>query len=171
MLPNNKTLDNFQLSTNLLADLYKDSLVMLDIPQESTPLLNEKKSDLLGGYQSKILLLVSSIDVPYLQDDELQLLTNMLNACKLSLVDVGILNVHHLENKDWYQIIEHHAPQKAIVFGEIAALGMPKSAKYQVLDQAEFQWINSISLTDLNQNPAEKKELWFALKKMFNITP
>jgi hypothetical protein len=48
---------------------------------------------------------------------------------------------------------------------------MPKSAKYQVLDQAEFQWINSISLSDLNQNPGEKKELWFALKKMFNITP
>ena len=171
MLPNNKTLDNFQLSTNLLADLYKDSLVMLDIPQESTLLLNEKKSDLLGGYQSKILLLVSSIDVPYLQDDELQLLTNMLNACKLSLVDVGILNVHHLENKDWYQIIEHHAPQKAIVFGELDAVGIPNDAKYQVLDQPEFQWIQSISLTDLNQNPAEKKELWFALKKMFNITP
>ncbi len=171
MLPNNKTLDNFQLSTNLLADLYKDSLVMLDIPQESTPLLNEKKSDLLGGYQSKILLMVYSTDVPYLQDDELQLLTNMLNACKLSLVDVGILNVHHMENKDWAIIIEQHAPEKAIVFGEIAELKIPNDVKYQVLEHASFQWINSISLSGLNQNPGEKKELWFALKKMFNITP
>jgi DNA polymerase III psi subunit len=144
---------------------------MLDIPQESTPLLNEKKSDLLGGYQSKILLLVSSIDVPYLQDDELQLLTNMLNACKLSLVDVGILNVHHLENKNWSSIIEQHAPEKAIVFGEITEIGMPNKPKYQFLEQASLQWIHSISLSDLNQNPAEKKELWFALKKMFNITP
>lgn len=170
MLPNNKTLDNFQLSTNLLVDLYKDSLVMLDIPQESTLLLKEKKSDLLGGYQSKILLLLSSSDVPYLQDDELQLLTNMLNACKLSLVDVGILNVHHIENKDWSCIIEQHTPDKAIVFGEIEGLSIPNEAKYQVLNQGEFQWTRSLSLTDLNQNPAEKKELWFALKNMFNIT-
>lgn len=169
MLPNNKTLDNFQLSTSLLVDLYKDSLVMLDIPQESTILLKEMKSDLLGGYQSKILLLVSSFDVPYLHDYELLLLTNMLNACKLSLVDVGILNVQHIENKDWYTIIEQYTPQKAIVFGEIEGLSFPNEAKYQVLNQGEFRWTRSLSLSDLNQNPTEKKELWFALKNMFNI--
>ena len=169
MLPDNKTLDNFQLSTNLLTDLYKDSLVILDFPQNSTPMLNEKKSELLGGFQSNILLLVSVEGVPFLHDEDLQLLTKMLGACKLSLADVGILNLAQAHEKNWKSIIESYKAQKLIVFGEIHISDIPSIPKNHCSEFENLPWIHTLSLDELNRNPEEKKVLWNALKQLFNL--
>lgn len=169
MLPDNKTLDNFQLSTNLLTDLYKDSLVILDFPQKSTPMLKEKKSELLGGYQSDVLILVSESDVPYLRDVELQLLTKMLSACKLSLVDVGILNVYQSEEKNWQTILETHHPKKVLIFGETGATDIPDTPVHTCCENDGVTWLQTLSLFDLNRTPEEKKILWNALKQLFNL--
>jgi hypothetical protein len=168
-MPDATSLDNFQLPTNLLADFYKDSLVILDFPQNSSPLLNEKKTEHLGGYQSGLLILVNSADVPYLHDDELQLLSNMLHACKLSLADAAIVNTANTEQTNWDTLLRNWEPKKLIAFGPVLITNIPPLNKNEIKAEGETLFLQAEALTTLTTQPTEKKALWIALQQLFQL--
>ena len=168
-MPDATSLDNFQLTTNLLADFYKDSLVILDFPQNSSPLLNEKKTEHLGGYQSGLLILVNSDDVPYLHDDELQLLSNMLHACKLSLADAAIVNTAKIEATNWNELLNQWKPKKLIAFGPVLINDIPQLNKNEIKAQSETLFLQAAALTTLTTVTSEKKALWIALQELFQL--
>ena len=168
-MPDATSLDNFQLPTNLLADFYKDSLVILDFPQNSSPLLNEKKTEHLGGYQSGLLILVNSADVPYLHDDELQLLSNMLHACKLSLADAAIVNTANIEPTNWSTLLQQWKPQKMIAFGPVLINDIPQLNQNEITGEDETLFLQAAALTILTTQTAEKKALWIALQQLFQL--
>ena len=85
------SLNQIQLTNQQLASFYPDVLI------ESTtasPMPRQQAVKFLGKNAKNIVLLVSNDTVPFLQDDELSFLTNILSACKLSLVDVAIVNIY-----------------------------------------------------------------------------
>jgi hypothetical protein len=71
------SLNNIQLSPQLLAGLYPD--VIIETPGKQP----EKKLDFrfLGSNKKNILILVSKEEIPFLEDLELNFLTNILAAC------------------------------------------------------------------------------------------
>src|SRR5947209_5064906 len=91
------SLNDIQLPAALIQELYEHSLVeMQPAPAKSIrpAKQTEKAWAFLGKNQKGICLLVDYANDVYLPDADLQFLTNILQACKLNLGDVAILNFH-----------------------------------------------------------------------------
>lgn len=115
-----------QLPDFIIADLYKDTLVVTDdllaksVPQKQerkvtetsaeirnegreiksedvTSELREKdKKFFLGENEKNIIILVSDEQNVFLDDESLQLLSGILAACRLNIADAAIVNYHRI---------------------------------------------------------------------------
>src|SRR5690242_1891444 len=103
-------LNDIELSPAILAAMYKsllvesepDELKQFEPPKNPAPPAPSVEQSAptwkqLGNNQKQILIVVRYEDSPILPDTALNLLTNMLNACKLSLDDVAIVNFHNYQ--------------------------------------------------------------------------
>ena len=111
-------LNNIQLKPNVLADLYKNSLI-------ETNATEVKQVKYLGDNQKNILVIVSHHSVPFLTDQELNFLTTVLGACILSIADIGIINRSHCEVTDLQNMINTEG-RNVLLFGtEPLSIGLP----------------------------------------------
>ncbi len=167
--------EKIQLPGFLLADLYKQNLVIIDGEQK----LAEGKETaerqwFLGSNLQKITLMVNEKEAVYLPDESLQFLSNILGACKLNLGDVAIVN-HHNDPVDYSFLKEKLSPKFLILFGVAAKqVRLPFTMPdYQVQqhDNCGFLFAPPLSamLGDSEKAKLEKSKLWLCLKKMFNI--
>lgn len=106
------------------------------------------------------LLIVLSKPWVELTTEELNTLTRMLNAVKLSLASVQIVI-----RKDFtLEEFSAYLPERILAFGSSLK---GSSALYENLSIGGISVIISESLSQLDD--AKKKSLWMALKKMFNL--
>lgn len=101
--------------------------------------------------------------------EEIQL-KKIMNACQLSEEDYNIIHLAADEKTAWHKLKEALHPQKVITFGihpkklGITALFRLNAPNH--FDSATF--IPTLSLTELEQQPQAKKDLWTnALKPLF----
>ncbi len=172
--------DKIQLPGFLIADLYKDSLVVTGdeagtekkIPKTERQAI--ERQWFLGSNLQKITLLVSEKEAVYLQDDCLQFLSAILGACKLNLGDVAIVN-HHNDPVDYSFLKEKLSPNFLILFGVTAQqLQLPFTVPYyqvQKYDNRQFLLCPPLTmmLGETQEAKLEKSKLWLCLKKMFNV--
>jgi hypothetical protein len=165
------SLDNFQLPLLIIPELYKDSLVLLDDSQKKADSVQQTAVPFLGKFRQKILVLVAIENHRNLPEASLQFLTGVLNACKLTLTDIAVVNIHHQEVKSFEHIASFLNPEKIIIFGiPLPILEMPlEFPQYQVQKYAGLQFLAAPQLTELESNVEEKKKFWNALKLMFNL--
>ena len=176
----------------LIADFYKDNLVLTyektlvptakhaSLPNENTLIIiNEddikfNKPKFLGGNKKSVSIMVRDEDAVYLKDEWLLFLTNILNACKLTIDDVAIFNVNH--NDIFYsELLTLTHPKFVIMFDvESSKIKLPFIIPYYQLQ--EFNNISFLSVPSLSlmlgntENvKVEKTKLWGSLKKMFAI--
>lgn len=186
------------LTTDTLIQLYPNQLVVVEaeatptkkaepVIKEAieTPLVEIKptpteptKSSVipayLGGFQKKILLLHRQNNTKHISDETLQLVTGILNACKLNLQDVAIMNLN--EQELHYQVImDALQPTHIFSFG-IEPLGL--QLPFQIPNYQTQSYLNATFLfavpfdTMLPQVPKSKEEktkLWNCLKKIFQL--
>ncbi|HZH95805.1 MAG TPA: hypothetical protein VEY06_07975, partial [Flavisolibacter sp.] len=81
-------LNNVQLSTRLLVDLY--ATVLVDTIASNMPV--QVKTKFLGANTKKILIIITNDDSEFLPDAEFNFLSSVLNSCRLSLDDVVVVN-------------------------------------------------------------------------------
>ncbi|MDE3234869.1 MAG: hypothetical protein KGO81_02865 [Bacteroidota bacterium] len=172
---------NLQLPDFVLASLYKDSLV---VPEETTSvpknpigtIVQEEKKDWawLGEHKKNISIIVNDPEAVFLRDEWLQLLSNMLNACKLNLADVAIINSN--KHNITFAEVQQRLPSQFVLLFDVSTevIGLPFSMpQYQLqqYSQCIFLMAPSIRLMCENTQEAklEKSKLWLSLKKMFNI--
>jgi hypothetical protein len=106
------------------------------------------------------LLIILSKPWPALSVDELSTLSRMLNAVKLSLASVQVIVL-----KDFYvEELAAYSPNRVLAFG--AAL-KSSATLYENISIDGISVIISESLDQLDDG--KKKNLWLALKKMFNL--
>jgi hypothetical protein len=170
------TLDNIQLPAFIIADLFKDSLVVLNTPQ---PKKQEKEGagssvlpsvSGLGQNQRKILLLVAEKEAIYLRDDQLNFLLGILSACSLTMADVMLVNQYQ-HNVDYGLLTVQFEPEKILLFGVApSAIGLPLNfPQYQVQRFNNQVYLYAPSLSVLEKDRMEKSKLWTCLKQIFNI--
>ena len=94
------SLNNISLSAQLIADLYPASLI-----EQLTPIHIPDTIKFLGNNKKNILVLVSKDSITFLENDELDFLSSILVACKLSLADVAIININSLAVTNYRSII------------------------------------------------------------------
>lgn len=126
----------------LLADLYKNSLVLVDndvaikIKPETKPIISEESSPpfikdepliitrkaaneplaYLGNNGKNICIVVKDDQAIHLQDELLNILSAILGACKLNLADVSIVNTKTQDVND-HILRKNLSPKTVLLFG------------------------------------------------------
>src|SRR5688572_356413 len=175
-------INDILITPQLVADLYPYSLVETGEDPARSPLPEkniepENSADpaplwrSLGDNKKNILVVVRYPDAVHLPDKELDLLTGMLVACKLSLADVAIINLtNHLEAS--YKELTAFFKSKVVLLFDVepASFGLPMSfPHYQLQAFANATFLYSPSLTELENDKLQKSKLWVSLKRLFNL--
>ena len=159
-------LNNIQLKPNLLADLYKNSLI------ETVATDSPEKTGLkhLGNNRKNTLVIVSHDSVRYIPDGELSFLTNVLSACQLSIADIAIINSKHTEPGDLKNFIDKES-KNVLLFG-IAPLSIGLPINFPAFQLQAFDnrtYIHTPSLSEIENDKKLKTRLWTSLKTLFGI--
>ena len=167
-------LNHIELPASTLAELYRSSLV-IPTGKESQGLTQETpvpaKPKWLGNNKKNILILVSHANAIHLPDSDLDLLTSILTACKLSLEDVAILNLHPHPAFDYKQAQPLTKPAQILLFGvEPSSIGLPLSfPHFQIQPFQQTSYLYSPALSQIGMDRSLKTSLWQSLKLLFNL--
>jgi len=181
--------DNIQLPDFLLADLYKDTLVELDnikpLAQQAPtvpavqPTATEQFEKIasirhLGENKRQVCILVNDEDATFINDNDLQFLTNVLKACKLTLGDIAIINTNK-HPCSYSQLAEELNPSKVLLFGlEPSSIELPISfPNFQRQNFGGCTYLTAPALCEINQasemGKQAKVQLWTNLQTIFGL--
>ena len=161
------SLNNIQLTPQLLTDLYENVLVETKMVKAPEP----PPINFLGGNSKQILIVAANAETPYLPDNELTFLTNILAACKLALDDVAIINKEHLPTLSYDAIIEKLQSKTILLFNvDPLAFGLPINfPHFQIQPFKTRTYLYAPSLQEIEQDKALKGKLWTNLKTLFQL--
>ena len=166
------SLNTIELSKRNIADLYKNTLVELSRDNPASQLPGDQVVwSYLGENRKNVLIVLKDADVVHIPDKQLSFLVNLLNACKLNLGDIAVLNFHRYSANDFDNIISYFNPKAVFLFGvEPAAFGMPVLfPQFQVQSYKEATYLFTPSLQETEPDKILKSKLWVCLKKIFNL--
>ncbi|HVU55999.1 MAG TPA: hypothetical protein VHD83_13135 [Puia sp.] len=188
-------LDNIQLKDLVVSELYRDNLLASEAERETAghtrpatpppvaapvatvPVTAAPPSSgykFLGNNSRKISIIVQAPGTPFLPDDQLVVLTRMLDACKMNIGDVAIVN-HAATPVVIGDLKQQLQPVFVLLFGPTPqAIGLPMNFpvfKIQPYDQCTY--LTAPSLEELarpgDESKLLKSKLWVCLKTMFEI--
>ncbi len=179
-------LNHLELPASVVAELYRGSLIEANerpakgkpvkepiIPAlaETTTGENLSSWKWLGNNGKHILIIVNNEDSAGLPDKDLAFLTEILGACKLSLADVAIVNLHNHPGASYKELTAFFKSRIVLLFAvEPAEFGLPMSfPPYQLQAFANNSFLFSPSLKELGDDRVEKSKLWVCLKRLFNL--
>jgi hypothetical protein len=180
--------ENVQLPSPVIAELYKQSLVVLqdfkpittngiaDADTNASPVAIAGGSEIafkyLGGYEKQITILVAEHFNPHIGEEDLEFLSKMLAACKLSLSDVAIINV--VTNPQSNQLWQQMPPKVMLMFDvDPGTVGLPfRRPHFEVQEWSGAVFMNAPELSTFRiGNDADvkmlKTKLWLCLQKIF----
>lgn len=181
-------INHIQLSPAALAGLYKNHLVESGdsspgagrpVAVTETPLINLSTSaaataitvKALGNNEKKVLVLVRHADVVFLPDEELKFLTGILAACKLSIADVSIVNLHHAPGTGYKDLLNQFHSSRVLLFGlEPGTINLPLSFpefQLQAFNGCTYHWCPDLGR--MENDRTLKTRLWNNLKILFTI--
>lgn len=166
-----------QLPGFVLAELFSNSLVFAE-DNSKHKIIKEKplepKKMYLGNYEKKIIVLVNDAENIYLNDESLNFLSGILNACKLNLAHIALINFNTAA-VNFLQLKKELQPEFLLLF-EVMALQIDlpfTMPHYQVQQYDNCKILTAPSLVYLNQadqqSKTEKTKLWKSLQNMFNL--
>ena len=192
--------DNILLPPVILAGLYSRSLVIIDNVTDGSKTFPFQNPDLdlsnsypknttefaesepvyesvfslnkLGDFNKQVLVFVSDKNSLHLPDAELELLGKMLQAIKLSLADIAIVNVAN-QTCNWEMIQTILPAKQVILFGvDPTSIQIPvRFPDFRIQKWNGIAFLYSPSLAQINKPSTNqvmyKKELWKALQEMF----
>ncbi len=176
-------INHIELNPASVAGLYKNHLVETggkapSVPKQAPLPSSPEKPDpapaewkALGNNGKQVLVLVNREDVVYLPDQELNFLTGILSACKMTLADVAILNLQHYPGTGYKELVPFFNSKTVLLFGvEPAGFGLPlnfPAFQAQAFSGTTYLW--SPDLGTMETDKLLKSKLWVSLKQMFNI--
>lgn len=163
------SLDNIQLPSIVLQNLYSKSLIDVKTGKADTALSYPDTLTYLGNNKKRITVAVNSADALYLPDDNLNFLIGILSACKLNLEDISLINISKNPSLSYIEITEKIRAEKIFLLGvDPGKIGLPlQFPNYQIQYFNNQLYLSSVSLTDLQNDKEEKIKLWACLKKIF----
>jgi hypothetical protein len=174
------SLSDISLPGSVIADLYKDKLVQAGPKEAIDPVAADKTATttnnykFLGNNQQQVTIIVDYKDETFIPDKHLQFLTKMLEACKLNLGDVAIVN-HAKKEVDMELLRQQLNPAYVLLFGvEPVVTKLPLNfPQFKEQAFAGASYLYTPALDALNQDSEEgklqKSKLWVCLKKLFKV--
>lgn len=164
------SLGQLQLDPYLLAQMYDQPI----IPEmrKAEPVAGKvlPKLKYLGENQKNILLLIQNESEAYLNDELFNLLANILNACKLGMQDVALVNTVLYPGTTLPDYAQSIAVKQCIIF-DIAPslLGLPDADLFVPVNNNGITLLHSVPLSQIAADKQQKGRLWQGLKLLFNI--
>jgi hypothetical protein len=163
------SLDNIRLSKEICENLFAKDLIELNnssIDKEVQKVTTTISS--LGENQQQILFIVNEPEQRFLPDDEMDLLSNLITACKLSMADIVLVNFYH-NRFQYHDFANQFHPVKILLFGvSTEELNLPFTIPFfQIQPFQEQLYLTAPSLKNFLNNKDLKKELWASLQKLF----
>jgi hypothetical protein len=164
------SLKNVKLPEILIANLYTAPLVDLQDTTEASA-STETGLKFLGSNQKQITILVNVNDATYLSDRSFAFLTGVLNACKLNMADVAVINIHQSENRYYLDINNMTRPKIKLLFGvSPGEIGLPiHFPHFQVQPYNNVVYLCAPGLTSIEEDKLLKAQLWTCLKSIFQL--
>lgn len=162
------SLDNIQLTPFVLGNLFNKSLYDLKPTGKNSTAGN---ISFLGDNMKRIALLVHSPESIFLPDEELNFLLGILTACKLSMMDIALINISKNPEFSYRDIAEQVKAEKVFLFGvNPEVLKLPLQFPHYQLQRYNNQvYLSSATLSKLQTDKQEKLKLWNSLKKVFSF--
>lgn len=129
---------------------------------------------ILGLNKKKITILVQSPGVAFLPDEQLAFLTKILEACKMNMGDVAIVNLASVP-VSITELKRRLQPAFLILFGiEPVEIKLPMNfPAFKIQDYDQTSYLYASSLTELvaptEDSKLLKSKLWVCLKGMFQV--
>jgi hypothetical protein len=165
------SIDNISLPPLVIQDLFRKTLVDLN-PTENIPVVPiVKELNSFGGNKQHIILIVNNPDAAFISDQQLTFLSGILNACKLTLEDIGLVNIASNPSLSYKKITENFTPRIVMMFGispdsiELPFV-MPEFQRQSYNNQV---YLSAPSLNDLENNKELKRKLWGVLQQIFSL--
>ena len=160
------SLNNLSLTPQLIADLFSDSLI-----ENFRPSTIEQTVKFLGKNEKNILILVSEEEVAFLADNELNFLSTVLGACKLSVADIAIVNLYHVGSLNYRDFIKQLNAKKVLLFDvEAQTIDLPFNfPHFQIQQFDQCTYLSAPALKNIETDKALKTQLWYCLKKLFGL--
>ena len=164
-------IDNIHLSNYLCYNLFKNSLIGHADGEKTLEISKKSKIQHLGLNNQHILFLVNNAEHKYLSDAEMEMLTNLLTACKLSVADIALVNFAHNNGVTYEDLITDLKSQKILTFGiSTKDLNLPFNVPdFQIQKFQNQTYLFNPSMEDILNDVHLKKSLWNCLKNLFSI--
>lgn len=162
------SIDTIRLSKNARKILFTKSLVEAAPAEELAGKETQDKINSLGGNKKNILFLVTDSQNKFLPDEQMDLLSNLITACKLTMADIALVNYYNC-SFNYLQLSGYFQSKKILMFGiETSALQLPFTIPhFQIQHFQEQSYITAPSFNHFLNNKDLKKELWVCLQKLF----
>ncbi len=174
-------LSKIQLPEIVISELYKQPLIQQEkenvhiVPVTAKPEAAPGQSYKYLGKNSKhILIIVRFPNEVFLPEEHLNWITRMLDACKLNLADVAIINDAILST-DIEKLKVQFRPQHVLLFGvEPVDIKLPISfPPFREQEYAGCIYLFTPPPDELNEDTQQgkllKSKLWLCLQKMFRV--
>ncbi|MBN8859092.1 MAG: hypothetical protein J0H29_11930 [Sphingobacteriales bacterium] len=167
------SLQNLQLSRDTIARLYTAPLVDMNAERNISAAVKEDPQEcrFLGSNKKNITILVNAGDASFLPDHSFHFLTGILNACKLTMEDVALVNINNLKDAGYTGIYKITRPAVSLLFDVSPNdIGLPlQFPHFQVHKYNSITYLSSPSLVSLENDKAAKAVLWSSLKTIFQL--
>ncbi len=164
------SLKNVKLPANLIASLYTAPLVCLQKKENTAPSTPDPLK-FLGSNQKHITILVNESNAVFLTDTSLAFLTGILNACKLNMSDVAVINIGQSANNHYTAISSATLPGIMLLFGvSPQEIGLPLSfPHFQIQPFDNTTYVCAPHLANIRDDQSLKAKLWASLKSVFQL--
>ncbi|MDR6566747.1 hypothetical protein SAMN05660461_3521 [Chitinophaga ginsengisegetis] len=164
------SLEQTQLDPYFLAKIFTQPIIPgKSMPAEAVEKVAPKVK-YLGENQKNIALFIQNENEAYLNEELFNLLTNILNACKLGMQDVSLINVIHypsLAFPAWQAAVKI---ERSVVFGIAPEqLGLNDIPLYQLVTVNGTTLLFSDELSLIGSDKVLKARLWAGLKQLLGI--
>ena len=165
------SLKNVKLPEILIADLYTAPLAGLQNAADVAFASAATGLKFLGSNQKQITILVNVSDATYLSDRSFAFLTGVLNACKLNMADVAVININQSSNNHYTELNSITRPGVELLFGvSPAEIGLPiHFPHFQVQSYNKVVYLCAPDLNSIEEDRLLKTQLWTGLKSIFQL--
>ncbi|MBS1510408.1 MAG: hypothetical protein JST86_06200 [Bacteroidetes bacterium] len=166
------SINNITLPGIAVQELYSHVLVTAPgVKPDEIAGSSQQSLSFLGSNQKHVAIIVNDDQSLYLPDDDLQFLIGVLNACKLSMADVALVNIAAAGQLSYIDITEQLQAKTILLFDVAPSnLQMPlQFPDYQVQQFNGQVYLTAPALKNIAADKTEKTKLWTSLKKVFAI--
>ena len=162
--------ETIQLTGQQIEELYSSHLVIIEKTGSPKPETMSKPvgTGITGKNKKQFVWVVNEAGYPFLSDEDFQFLSEVVNACKMNMDDIALVNIAQ-NNLGFEQTITELQP-KIMIVSFLDRNWIPANKEAYTLQQEEnFQFYITEELQVIRNDKVKKSKLWLALKQMLGL--